>query len=144
MTIQALTKGRVFPNRLNDWRVVSLIFLGLVVTLPDLGNATIISLIIIIMLSVSGIGYRWFSTALMGITVGATVLLGSIWVIGADVVAKIPVFGYIAKRFAAFFNPFEKMRRMQVCSSLTPTLMSNGGWLGRGLGNSDEKERLLA
>ncbi len=140
---QALTKGRVFPNRLNDWRVVSLIFLGLVVTLPDLGNATIISLIIIIMLSVSGIGYRWFSTALMGITVGATVLLGSIWVIGADVVAKIPVFGYIAKRFAAFFNPFEDTTNAGLQLSNSYYAMSNGGWLGRGLGNSIEKKGYL-
>lgn len=140
---QALTKGRVFPNRLNDWRVVSLIFLGLVVTLPDLGNATIISLIIIIMLSVSGIGYRWFSTALMGITVGATVLLGSIWVIGADVIAKIPVFGYIAKRFAAFFNPFEDATNAGLQLSNSYYAMSNGGWLGRGLGNSIEKKGYL-
>lgn len=140
---QALTKGRVFPNRLNDWRVVSLIFLGLVVTLPDLGNATIISLIIIIMLSVSGIGYRWFSTALMGITVGATVLLGSIWVIGVDVVAKIPVFGYIAKRFAAFFNPFEDATNAGLQLSNSYYAMSNGGWLGRGLGNSIEKKGYL-
>lgn len=140
---QALTKGRVFPNRLNDWRVVSLIFLGLVVTLPDLGNATIISLIIIIMLSVSGIGYRWFSTALMGITVGATVLLGSIWVIGADVVAKIPVFGYISKRFAAFFNPFEDATNAGLQLSNSYYAMSNGGWLGRGLGNSIEKKGYL-
>ncbi len=140
---QALTKGRVFPNRLNDWRVVSLIFLGLVVTLPDLGNATIISLIIIIMLSVSGIGYRWFSTALMGITVGATVLLGSIWVIGADVVAKIPVFGYIAKRFAAFFNPFEDATNAGLQLSNSYYAMSNGGWLGRGLGKSIEKKGYL-
>lgn len=140
---QALTKGRVFPNRLNDWRVVSLIFLGLVVTLPDLGNATIISLIIIIMLSVSGIGYRWFSTALMGIAVGATVLLGSIWVIGADVVAKIPVFGYIAKRFAAFFNPFEDATNAGLQLSNSYYAMSNGGWLGRGLGNSIEKKGYL-
>ena len=140
---QALTKGRVFPNRLNDWRVVSLIFLGLVVTLPDLGNATIISLIIIIMLSVSGIGYRWFSTALMGITVGATVLLGSIWVIGADVVAKIPVFGYIAKRFAAFFNPFEDTTNAGLQLSNSYYAMSNGRCLGRGLGNSVEKKGYL-
>lgn len=140
---QALTKGSWVPNRLNDWRVVSLLFLGLVVTLPDLGNATIITLIIIIMLSVSGVGHRWFSTALMGITVGATVLLGSIWVMGVDVVAKIPVFGYIAKRFAAFFNPFEDATNAGLQLSNSYYAMSNGGWLGRGLGNSIEKKGYL-
>lgn len=140
---QALTKGSWVPNRLNDWRVVSLLFLGLVVTLPDLGNATIITLIIVIMLSVSGVGHRWFSTALMGITVGATVLLGSIWVMGVDVVAKIPVFGYIAKRFAAFFNPFEDATNAGLQLSNSYYAMSNGGWLGRGLGNSIEKKGYL-
>lgn len=140
---QALTKGRLLPNRLNDWRVVSLIFLGLVVTLPDLGNATIVTLIIVIMLSVSGIGYRWFSTALMGIVAGSTILLGSIWLIGVDVVAKIPVFGYIAKRFAAFFNPFEDATNAGLQLANSYYAMSNGGWLGLGLGNSIEKKGYL-
>ena len=140
---QALTKGRVFPNRLNDWRLVSLIFLGLVVTLPDLGNATIITLIIVIMLSVSGIAYRWFSTAMLAIVAGATVLLGSIWIIGVDVVAKIPVFGYIAKRFSAFFNPFEDATNAGLQLANSYYAMSNGGWLGLGLGNSIEKKGYL-
>ena len=140
---QALTKGRLLPNRLNDWRVVSLIFLGLIVTLPDLGNATIVTLIIVIMLSVSGIGYRWFSTALMGIVAGSTILLGSIWLIGVDVVAKIPVFGYIAKRFAAFFNPFEDATNAGLQLANSYYAMSNGGWLGLGLGNSIEKKGYL-
>ncbi|MGZ7259766.1 FtsW/RodA/SpoVE family cell cycle protein, partial [Streptococcus pyogenes] len=83
---QALTKGRWMPNRLNDWRVISMVFLILVATLPDLGNATIVALIIVIMLSVSGIGYRWFSTALIAIVSASTLLLGSIWLIGVDVV----------------------------------------------------------
>ncbi len=62
---QALTKGRWVPDRLTDWRLISLIFLALVATLPDLGNATIIALIIVVMVTVSGISYRWFSTALL-------------------------------------------------------------------------------
>lgn len=140
---QALTKGRMLPNRLNDWRLVSLIFLGLVVTLPDLGNATIITLIIIIMLSVSGIAYRWFSTAMLGIVAGATLLLGSIRIIGVEVVEKIPVFGYIAKRFAAFFNPFEDATNAGLQLANSYYAMSNGGWLGLGLGNSIEKKGYL-
>lgn len=140
---QALTKGRLFPNRLNDWRLVSLVFLGLVAALPDLGNATITTLIILVMLSVSGIGYRWFSTALIGVVSGATLLLGSIWIIGVDVVARIPVFGYIAKRFAAFFNPFEDATNAGLQLANSYYAMSNGGWLGLGLGNSIEKKGYL-
>lgn len=140
---QALTKGRWMPNRLNDWRVISMVFLILVATLPDLGNATIVALIIVIMLSVSGIGYRWFSTALIAIVSASTLLLGSIWLIGVDVVAKIPIFGYIAKRFSAFFNPFKDATDAGLQLANSYYAMSNGGWLGLGLGNSIEKKGYL-
>ncbi|HFR3771551.1 TPA: FtsW/RodA/SpoVE family cell cycle protein, partial [Streptococcus suis] len=42
---QALIKGSWMPKAFNDWRIVSLFFLGLVASLPDLGNATIVVLI---------------------------------------------------------------------------------------------------
>ncbi|MGQ7742476.1 FtsW/RodA/SpoVE family cell cycle protein, partial [Streptococcus suis] len=37
----SLIKGSWIPKEFTDWRVVSLLLLGLVATLPDLGNATI-------------------------------------------------------------------------------------------------------
>lgn len=140
---QALTKGSWRPNRINDWRVVSVVFLGLVASLPDLGNATIIGLIIVIMVAVSGIGYRWFSSMLVAIVAGSTFILGSIRLIGVDVVASIPVFGYIAKRFAAFFNPFEDVTDAGHQLANSYYAMSNGGWFGLGLGNSIEKNGYL-
>ncbi|WP_019772398.1 FtsW/RodA/SpoVE family cell cycle protein, partial [Streptococcus sobrinus] len=66
---QALTKRRWFPRSLDDlkdWRVYSLVMIGLVVIQPDLGNASIIVLSGLVMFSVSGIGYRWYAS-LMGI-----------------------------------------------------------------------------
>lgn len=140
---QALTEGRWLPNRFGDWRVISLLFLALVASLPDLGNATIIALIIIVMVSVSGVAYRWFSTALMALVLGAVTLLGSIWIIGVDAVAEIPVFGYIAKRFSAFFNPFEDATNAGLQLANSYYAMSNGGWFGMGLGNSIEKNGYL-
>lgn len=140
---QALTKGSWRPNRINDWRVVSVVFLGLVASLPDLGNATIIGLIIVIMVAVSGIGYRWFSSMLVAIVAGSTFILGTIRLIGVDVVANIPVFGYIAKRFAAFFNPFEDVTDAGHQLANSYYAMSNGGWFGLGLGNSIEKNGYL-
>ncbi|MGT2910595.1 FtsW/RodA/SpoVE family cell cycle protein [Streptococcus cameli] len=140
---RALIKGRWLPNRFNDWRIVSLVFIGLVATLPDLGNATIIALIIVIMVTVSGIGYRWFSTILLAIVTASTVLLGSIRLIGVDVVTRIPVFGYVAKRFSAFFNPFEDATNAGLQLANSYYAMSNGGWFGRGLGNSIEKNGYL-
>lgn len=140
---RALTKGRWLPNRLNDWRMISLIFLGLVASLPDLGNATIITLVILVMVSISGVGHRWFGLGLGGLVLGSTVILTSIRVIGVDVVAKIPVFGYIAKRFSAFFNPFEDIAGAGHQLANSYYAMSNGGWFGLGLGNSVEKNGYL-
>ena len=106
---QALTRRKWWPtqwNDLRDWRVYSLLMVLLVAAQPDLGNASIIVLTAIIMFSISGIGYRWFSAILAMITGLSTVFLGTIAVIGVERVAKIPVFGYVAKRFSAFLILF--------------------------------------
>lgn len=140
---RALTKGRWIPNHLNDWRVVSLLFLGLVASLPDLGNATIIGLIIIVMVTTSGIGYRWFSVSLMAIVASSTLVLGSIRILGVDLVSKVPVFGYIARRFSAYFDPFGNATESGLQLTNSYYAMSNGGWFGMGLGNSIEKNGYL-
>lgn len=140
---QALTKGSWLPDRFTDWRVITLILLGLVASLPDLGNATIIGLIVVVMVTVSGIGYRWFSTAILSITAAAVLLLGSIQILGVQVVEKIPGIGYVARRFAAFFNPFEDATNSGLQLANSYYAMSNGGWFGLGLGNSIEKKGYL-
>lgn len=140
---QALTKGRWLPNRLNDWRMVSVVLLALVASLPDLGNAAIIGLTIFVMIAISGVAHRWFSVILSAIVASSIVVLGSIFLIGVDVVAKIPIFGYIAKRFSAFFNPFADVTDSGHQLANSYYAMSNGGWFGRGLGNSIEKNGYL-
>ena len=88
-------------------------------------------------------GYRWF-TSLLGLVVsGSAIILGSIWIIGVDRVAKIPVFGYVAKRFSAFFNPFNDLTGAGHQLANSYYAMSNGGWFGLGLGNSIEKQGYL-
>lgn len=139
----ALIRGKWIPREFFDWRVISLLLLGLVATLPDLGNATIIALIMVIMISVSGIAYRWFSTAILGIFVISTFILGTIRILGVEAVAKIPLFGYIARRFSAFFDPFGNATGSGLQLTHSYYAMSNGGWLGRGLGNSIEKKGYL-
>ena len=137
---QALTHNEWIPRNLNDWRWLTLILIGIVVIMPDLGNATILALTVLIMITASGVGYRWF-TSLLGLVVGAsTIILGSIWIIGVDRVAKIPVFGYVAKRFSAFFNPFNDLSGAGHQLANSYYAMSNGGWFGLGLGNSIEKQ----
>ena len=140
---QALTHNEWIPRNLNDWRWLTVILIGIVVIMPDLGNATILALTVLVMITVSGVGYRWF-TSLLGLVIGAaTLVLGSIWIIGVDRVAKIPVFGYVAKRFSAFFNPFNDLSGAGHQLANSYYAMSNGGWFGLGLGNSIEKQGYL-
>ena len=70
-------------------------------------------------------------------------VLASIWLIGVERVAKIPVFGYVAKRFSAFFNPFKDLSGSGHQLANSYYAMSNGGWFGLGLGNSIEKRGYL-
>ncbi len=143
---QALTRNRWWPNQfsdLKDWRVYSMVLILLVAAQPDLGNAAIIVLTIIMMISVSGIGYKWFSALLTLITITSAISLGSISVIGVERVARIPVFGYVAKRFSAFFNPFHDLTGSGHQLANSYYAMSNGGWFGVGLGNSIEKRGYL-
>ena len=140
---QALTHNEWIPRNLNDWRWLTVILIVIVVIMPDLGNATILALTVLVMITVSGVGYRWF-TSLLGLVVGtSTLVLGSIWIIGVDRVAKIPVFGYVAKRFSAFFNPFNDLSGAGHQLANSYYAMSNGGWFGLGLGNSIEKQGYL-
>lgn len=140
---QALIKGTWIPREFTDWRVVSLILLGLVATLPDLGNATIIVLIMMVVICLSGIGYRWFIISFGGILAGSVFVLNLIKFIGVERVANIPLFGYIARRFSAYFDPFENPTGSGLQLTNSYYAMSNGGWLGRGLGNSIEKNGYL-
>lgn len=134
---------KLLPKKFVFWRALCLILLGLVITLPDLGNATIIALVIVLMISVSGIAYRWFLVFVAGIVAFSAAILGSIRILGVATVAKIPVFGYIARRFAAYFNPFENATSSGLQLTHSYYAMSNGGWFGLGLGNSIEKKGYL-
>ena len=143
---QALTKRKWWPKQLSDlkdWRFYSLVLILLVAAQPDLGNATIIVLTAIVMYSVSGVGYRWFSALLTGIITLSAVFLGLINMVGVKTMSKVPVFGYVAKRFSAFFNPFKDVTDSGHQLANSYYAMSNGGWLGRGLGNSIEKRGYL-
>ena len=139
---QALTKRKWWPTKLSDlkdWRVYSLVMVLLVAAQPDLGNAAIVVLTGLIMYSISGVGYRWFSAILATITAFSTVFLGIIAIVGVDKMGKVPVFGYVAKRFSAFYNPFKDLSDSGHQLAHSYYAMSNGGWFGRGLGNSIEK-----
>ena len=140
---QVLTQNQWFPRSFNDWRFVLLVMIGSLAIFPDLGNATILFLVSLLMYSISGIAHRWFATILAILTTLATVTLTTIKVIGVDKVSKIPVFGYVAKRFSAFFNPFDDVAGAGHQLANSYYAMVNGGWFGLGLGNSIEKRGYL-
>ena len=140
---QVLTQNQWLPRSFNDWRFVLLVMIGSLAIFPDLGNATILFLVSLLMYSISGIAHRWFATILAMLTTLATVTLTAIKVIGVDKVSKIPVFGYVAKRFSAFFNPFDDVAGAGHQLANSYYAMVNGGWFGLGLGNSIEKRGYL-
>ena len=140
---QAITFNQFFPRAFTDWRVIVAFLIGLVVIMPDLGNATILLLTVLIVISTSGIAYRWFSTMLGLVVGGSAAVLASIWLIGVKRVEQIPIFGYVAKRFSAFFNPFDDLSGSGHQLANSYYAMSNGGWFGLGLGNSIEKRGYL-
>ena len=133
---QALTKNRWIPRNgkeLNDWRVYLLVMIGLVAIQPDLGNAAIIVLTTVVMFSISGVGYRWFTALFAGIVGVSSAFLGLIALVGVQTMAKVPIFGYVAKRFAAYFNPFKDLTGSGLQLSHSYYAMSNGGGLVLGL-----------
>lgn len=143
---QALTRNKWIPKSLSDlkdWRFYLLLMIGLVAIQPDLGNAAIIVLTAVVMFSVSGVGYRWFSALFALIAGFSASFLGLTALVGVDTMAKVPVFGYVAKRFAAYFNPFKDLTGSGLQLSHSYYAMSNGGWFGLGLGNSIEKTGYL-
>ena len=140
---QVLTQNQWFPRSFNDWRFVLLVMIGSLAIFPDLGNATILFLVSLLMYSISGIAHRWFATILAILTTLATVTLTAIKVIGVDKFSRIPIFGYVAKRFSAFFNPFDDVAGAGHQLANSYYAMVNGGWFGLGLGNSIEKRGYL-
>ena len=140
---QVLTLNQWLPRAFNDWRFVLLVMIGSLAIFPDLGNATILILVSLLMYTISGIAYRWFTT-ILGLLAGVSMIsLTAIRIIGVEKFSKIPVFGYVAKRFSAFFNPFNDLAGAGHQLANSYYAMVNGGWFGLGLGNSIEKRGYL-
>ena len=140
---QVLTQNQWLPRAFNDWRFVLLVLIGSLGIFPDLGNATILVLVALIMYTVSGIAYRWFSTILALLAGSSMLVLSVIRFVGVEKFSQIPVFGYVAKRFSALFNPFNDLAGAGHQLANSYYAMVNGGWFGLGLGNSIEKRGYL-
>ncbi|GGC82940.1 FtsW/RodA/SpoVE family cell cycle protein [Enterococcus wangshanyuanii] len=115
--------------------------IALVAIQPDLGNAAILTLIAIIMILACGVNYMYTYV------VGGAGILGSIFIIEALILSKgafIPAkYQYVYKRFAIFLNPFTDERNAGHQLANSYYAINNGGWFGKGLGNSIQKKGFL-
>lgn len=125
-------------------RPLGLVFvmIFLVAFQPDMGNAAIITLLAVILLLASGV--NWFYSVIAGASgiVGSTLAIMLISRLGSLLIPKR--FQYIVSRFESFQNPFkfELGQGHQLANGYYA--MYNGGWFGRGLGNSIQKKGFLS
>ncbi|WP_159721664.1 FtsW/RodA/SpoVE family cell cycle protein [Enterococcus sp. CSURQ0835] len=139
---------RQFTIQQNFWtdmkRPLGLVFvmIFLVAIQPDMGNAAIITLLAVILLLASGV--NWFYSVIVGVSgiVGSTLAIMLISRLGSLLIPER--FQYIVSRFESFQNPFkfELDQGHQLANGYYA--MYNGGWFGRGLGNSIQKKGFLS
>ncbi|BBM18084.1 MULTISPECIES: FtsW/RodA/SpoVE family cell cycle protein [Enterococcus] len=132
-------------NFTNDMkRPLMLVFamIFLVAVQPDMGNAAIITLLALILLLASGV--NWIYSLIVGGVgiVGSFLAIEFLTHFGGAIFPKR--LQYIFNRFESFKNPFkyELDQGHQMVNGYYA--MFNGGWFGRGLGNSIEKKGFLS
>ncbi|MDR1521967.1 MAG: FtsW/RodA/SpoVE family cell cycle protein [Streptococcaceae bacterium] len=117
-----------------------LMTIALVVSMPDLGNAVILALLLIVLLLISGISYRY------------TIIFAPLFILSSYFFTQLVLTfkgkvipSYVYARFQAFADPFAKGILQDQGHQLANSYYAiyNGGWFGRGLGNSIEKKGYL-
>lgn len=129
-----------YGNILTGWRLPIILMLAIVVLMPDLGNAIIIMMIVLSLIAVSGISYKWAG----GYFRIALVVIATFFVILFARNGNLIPGSYLNNRFKAFVNPFPGIISYGRQMANSYYAISNGGWLGRGLGNSIEKKGYLS
>ena len=129
------------------WRPAGAIAIAglVIVAMPDLGNAAIIFLILIIMLLASGVNYLYsIFTGVIGLFSSVVVikLLGLLGKSLGDNLDSLPM-SHVLERFIVYQDPFEYVydKGHQLVNGYYA--FYNGGAFGRGLGNSIQKKGFL-
>ncbi|MFV0560313.1 MAG: FtsW/RodA/SpoVE family cell cycle protein [Enterococcus sp.] len=121
--------------------LIIFVLIAIVAIMPDFGNASVMFLLVLVLLLVSGVNYMWS----LIITVGGVGLSGFIiWLMDVTKGKILPSrLQYIYSRFSSFRNPFadELDQGHQLVNGYYA--MFNGGLFGRGLGNSIQKKGFL-
>src|SRR5574337_516527 len=137
-------RKQFFVNFISGWRLWMVLMVGAVVVMPDMGNALLILISAAIVLATSGISYRWTTGFLKIFGIFSFIALVVLKITGGNIIPSI--FGaitYVNKRFVAFANPFQDSSDSGHQMINGYYAMSNGGWFGRGLGNSIQKKGYL-
>lgn len=138
--INALFKGKTLYKKLIfGWKFPIVAIILIEIIMPDLGSTFMVLVISGCMVAISGISWRWFSgygKIFVGLMVSFIMFLYS-------VKGNIAPGHYINARFRAMVNPFEGLGSYghQMANSYYAVI--NGGWFGRGLGNSIQKKGFL-
>ncbi|MFC4651468.1 FtsW/RodA/SpoVE family cell cycle protein [Lactococcus nasutitermitis] len=142
--IHEIFKGKsIVQKLLGGWRlpILSLILIELI--MPDIGNSTIMAAIVFVMVGASGISWRWFSGYGKIILAAILAFIGVLYATGGNIIPTFLRISYINKRFIAFINPFSDLANSGHQLANSYYAIANGGWIGRGLGNSIEKNGFL-
>ncbi|GFH42181.1 putative lipid II flippase FtsW [Lactococcus hodotermopsidis] len=147
LDIKALFGRKTFlANMLSGWRAWMFVMIGAVAFMPDLGNAILIIISAAAVIAASGISYRWGTGYMKIFSAFILFALGFLKVTGGNIIPSVGFlknYAYINKRFIAFANPFQDMGDSGHQLINGYYAISNGGWFGRGLGNSIEKKGYL-
>lgn len=130
-----------FKDSMTKPVILVTVLIFLVAIQPDIGNVTVLVLIVISMLLSSGINYRYAIASFFLVFFGSNFVIQSIiWSKGSIFPKNLK---YIYKRFSIYKNPFSDALGdgHQLINSYYA--MSNGGWFGLGLGNSIQKKGFL-
>jgi len=142
--INEIFKGKtLFQKLFGGWRlpVVAILLVDLI--MPDLGNTLIIAAVALIMIGASGISWRWYSGYSKLILSLMAIFLGFLFIVGGNIIPSFLPITYINKRFEAFVNPFTDLANSGHQLANSYYAIVNGGWTGRGLGNSIQKNGFL-
>ena len=138
--ISAVFKGKtIWQKVFGGWRFWIFLMLGILLLMPDIGNATIMALITAVMVASSGISWRWFSGYGKMLLTASVAFIVYLYAVGGDVIPG----HYVNARFKAMVNPFSGLSTYGHQLANSYYAVSNGGWFGRGLGNSIEKNGYL-
>lgn len=138
--IREIFKGKtLFQKFFGGWRLPVILLIVIELIMPDIGNTVIIAALVFIMVGASGISWRWFSGYGKIILSVSVAFLAVLFATGGNLIPGL----YVNARFRAFVNPFSDLANSGHQLANSYYAIVNGGWLGRGLGNSIEKNGYL-